>query len=69
MSNFDVFIDEACHLENDHIPIMCIGYIKVPTNDNVYEGLKNEFKEKTSFNYFQHLHSDHNIFFQLADFL
>ena len=68
MSNFDVFIDEACHLENDHIPIMCIGYIKVPTNDNVYEGLKNEFKEKTSFNYFQHLHSDHNIFFQLADF-
>lgn len=177
MNTSDIFIDETCHLENDHIPVMCIGYIKVPTNGDVYEGLKNElkeifskynqnselkwqkfskarlslykelvdyffqsplefrcilvkykdrlnhkdfnqgshdnfyykliyyllrvnnsvnsnirvfidvkdtrgkeklvkinevleneFKEKTSFNYFQHLHSDHNIFFQLADF-
>lgn len=177
MKNYDIFIDETCHLENDHLPIMCIGYIKVPTDNEVYEELKselkqvfikhnqnselkwqkfsksrldfykvlvdyffqaplefrcilvkykdrlnhkdfnqgshdnfyykliyyllrvnntadskirvfidvkdtrgkeklmkineifeNEFKEVSSFNYFQHLHSDHNIFFQLADF-
>ena len=24
------YIDESCHLEHDHFPVMCIGYIKVP---------------------------------------
>jgi len=23
-------VDESCHLEHDHIPVMCIGYVKVP---------------------------------------
>ena len=28
--NYSLFLDESCHLEHDHIPVMCIGYIKVP---------------------------------------
>lgn len=27
---YNLFVDESCHLEHDKIPIMCIGYIKVP---------------------------------------
>lgn len=40
-NKFDLYIDESCHLENDHIPVMCIGYIKVPHSQ--YSQLKNEF--------------------------
>lgn len=28
--NYNLFVDESCHLEHDKIPVMCIGYIKVP---------------------------------------
>lgn len=37
----NIFIDESCHLEHDNIPIMCIGYIKVPQNN--YAQLKEHF--------------------------
>lgn len=39
----NIFIDESCHLEHDNIPIMCIGYIKVPQNN--YAELKERFEE------------------------
>lgn len=35
---FNLFVDESCHLEHDKIPVMCIGYIKVPKL--VYEELR-----------------------------
>lgn len=47
--SFDIYIDESCHLENDHIPVMCIGYIKVPYNQ--YAELKKEM---------QHILEKHN---------
>lgn len=28
--DYSLFLDESCHLEHDKIPVMCIGYIKVP---------------------------------------
>lgn len=34
---YNLFVDESCHLEHDRIPIMCIGYIKVPVR--VYKEL------------------------------
>lgn len=40
---FDLFVDESCHLEHDRIPVMCIGYTKVPRR--VYEELKQKFKD------------------------
>lgn len=27
---YNLFVDESCHLEHDLIPVMCIGYVKVP---------------------------------------
>lgn len=33
----NLFVDESCHLEHDHFPVMCIGYVKVPKV--VYEKL------------------------------
>ncbi|MAO15930.1 MAG: hypothetical protein CMH44_03495 [Muricauda sp.] len=39
----NIFIDESCHLEHDNIPIMCIGYIKVPQNN--YVQLKERFEQ------------------------
>jgi hypothetical protein len=27
---YNLFVDESCHLEHDRIPVMCIGYVKVP---------------------------------------
>lgn len=41
--NYYLFADESCHLENDRIKVMCIGYIKVP--HLAYEELKNRLKE------------------------
>lgn len=38
---YNLFVDESCHLENDRIPVMCIGYIKVPVIK--YEVLRKEF--------------------------
>lgn len=40
-TKFDLYVDESCHLENDNIPVMCIGYIKVPNAQ--YSQLKKEF--------------------------
>ena len=31
---FAFYIDESCHLEHDHFPVMCIGYIKVPEDNS-----------------------------------
>lgn len=39
---FVFYIDESCHLEHDHLPVMCIGYIKVP--ENRAEDLKQKIK-------------------------
>ncbi|WP_299154790.1 DUF3800 domain-containing protein [uncultured Christiangramia sp.] len=41
--DFDIFIDESCHLENDHKSVMGIGYCKVPHVD--YEQLKKEIQD------------------------
>lgn len=40
---YSLFVDESCHLEHDQIPVMCIGYIKVP--DIAYDRLKKRFNE------------------------
>lgn len=37
---YNFFIDESCHLENDGSSAMCIGYIKVP------ETMKEQYKEE-----------------------
>ncbi len=39
--NYDLFVDESCHLEHDKISVMCIGYIKVPRM--AYDELKQRF--------------------------
>lgn len=35
---YNLFVDESCHLEHDKIPVMCIGYVKVP--NLAYEEIK-----------------------------
>jgi hypothetical protein len=42
---YDLFVDESCHLEHDKIPVMCIGYVKVPRRayDELFKRL-NEIK-------------------------
>ncbi len=42
-NKYDFYIDESCHLEHDNIPVMCIGYIKVPMNQ--YAELQKEFNQ------------------------
>lgn len=41
--NYNLFVDESCHLEHDRIPVMCIGYIKVP--HLAYEELRKRLTE------------------------
>lgn len=38
---YNIFLDESCHLEHDSIPVMCIGYIKVP--EMAYVQLREKF--------------------------
>lgn len=37
-----IYIDESCHLENDKLPLMCIGYTKIDSNN--YQTYKNDIK-------------------------
>ena len=37
-----IYIDESCHLENDQLPLMCIGYTKIDSSK--YETYKKELK-------------------------
>jgi hypothetical protein len=37
---YNLFVDESCHLEHDKIPVMCIGYVKVPVV--AYDELKKD---------------------------
>ncbi len=37
-----IYIDESCHLENDQLPLMCIGYTKIDSSK--YETYKKEIK-------------------------
>ena len=30
VQNFNIYIDESCHMENDRFNVMCIGYVKEP---------------------------------------
>lgn len=39
---FAFYLDESCHLEHDHFPVMCIGYIKVPEDNS--DALKQRIK-------------------------
>ncbi|KHJ37138.1 hypothetical protein PBAC_26730 [Pedobacter glucosidilyticus] len=43
MNNYNIYIDESCHLANDDSPVMCIGYTKIKAGD--YEEIKNKIKE------------------------
>ena len=43
MGNYRIFIDESCHLENDGIEVMAIGYVKTP-EDTINE-IKENIKE------------------------
>lgn len=49
--NYNLFVDESCHLEHDKIPVMCIGYTKVPVA--AYEELSEAFKK------LKHKHRSH----------
>jgi len=40
---YNLFVDESCHLEHDRIPVMCIGYVKVP--HRVYKNLYRIFND------------------------
>lgn len=42
-STYNIYIDETCHLENDKLPIMCIGYTKIPHSE--YYSVKNDIKK------------------------
>jgi hypothetical protein len=41
--NYDIFIDESCHLQHDRSDVMSIGFIKVPQNreDEIKQVIKN----------------------------
>ena len=32
MNEYCFYIDESCHLEHDHFPVMCVGAVRVPSN-------------------------------------
>lgn len=40
---YNIYIDESCHLENDNASVMCLGYTKI-LKDN-YLQIKEQFKE------------------------
>lgn len=38
-----IYIDESCHLENDKMPLMCIGYTRIKEEN--YSQFKQDFKD------------------------
>ena len=71
--NYNLFVDESCHLEHDRIPVMCIGYIKAP--HLAYEELrkrltelKKEFKTPAELKWNKFSHSRLPLYKALVDF-
>lgn len=42
MKTYNLYCDESCHLENDKLPVMCIGYTKIDRNN--YADIKEDIK-------------------------
>lgn len=70
---YNLFVDESCHLEHDKIPVMCIGYVKVP--NLAYEELKatlskikREFKTPAELKWNKFSHSRLPLYKCLVDF-
>ena len=40
---YSLYIDESCHLEHDGMPVMCIGYTKINTEQ--YPAIKEKIKQ------------------------
>lgn len=42
LKTFNLYCDESCHLENDHLQVMCLGYTKIAASDypNYKESIK-----------------------------
>lgn len=41
-TQYNIYLDESCHLEFDGFPVMCVGYIKV--NKQAYEAIRADLK-------------------------
>ena len=39
---YNIYSDESCHLQNDNMPVMCLGYTKIEADS--YIPLKEKIK-------------------------
>lgn len=70
---YDFFVDESCHLENDGIPVMCIGYVKVPRDEyhSLFERLKEillRHDKKTELKWSKFSKAKLPLYLELVDF-
>lgn len=43
MQDFNIYVDESCHLEKDRFSVMCLGYIKI--RESEYDQHKDAIKK------------------------
>lgn len=70
---YNLFVDESCHLEHDKIPVMCIGYIKVPNLayeeiKTVLTALKGKYKTPVELKWNKFSYSRIPLYKSLVDF-
>lgn len=70
---YNIYIDESCHLENDKQPLMCIGYTKIASeNYTVYKeaikSLKLKHKSPTEIKWNKLSYSRIELYKDLIDF-
>jgi hypothetical protein len=70
---YNIYIDESCHLENDKQPLMCIGYTKIASKDYTYlkeaiKTLKLKHKSPTEIKWNKLSYSRLELYKELIDF-
>ena len=73
MKTFDLFLDESCHLESDHLPVMCIGYTKVDrehyqTIKKDLKSIKHKYHTPTELKWHKVSDSRKDLYFELIDY-
>jgi len=70
---YNLFVDESCHLEHDRIPVMCIGYVKVPQQVyrelyQIFESIKQKHKTPVEIKWNKFSKSRIPLYKELVDF-
>jgi hypothetical protein len=71
--DYNIYIDESCHMENDDFNVMCIGYVKEPRSEHEQivqdiKLIKSKHKTPVELKWTKLSNSRRDLYFELIDY-